>query len=81
MELRAATTRDMTCPNCGGHTDIRFAEWIWRSMPCSGIQDGVLMFDTAGDKVEWEAAKDAVLYCCACNKEFAIPEDIRIDFE
>jgi hypothetical protein len=84
------------CPECGnrGREDdgwdmharvpFRLIERVLRSWEFTTVkrEDGSirLMADTDSDKVDWESGNGLSLECCACFRQFPIPEGLTPDF-
>jgi len=80
--LKPAREEDFTCPKCGKTDKVAFGEFVLRRMFLKHVRDGVAVFDTSTDEINWESSTgDPFLYCLACGEEWKLPADTEIDFQ
>jgi hypothetical protein len=77
--LPAANTPTSMCPQCGSR-EFAYAEYVQRMYRRCQEKDGVLVCHTASGVVNWEASKDAMLYCRQCGQQIPVPAGQAIDF-
>lgn len=54
----------------------------WLFMPQRQADGRLLLIaDTASDKVDWESGANLCFECMQCFGDFAVPEDVEVDFD
>jgi len=86
----------IVCPHCGNHGEkggewemnawgpFKLIEEVirsWLFVPkCADDGSLLLVADTVTDEVDWESGKDLRFECMQCFGQFAVPDDIEVDF-
>ncbi|HSP13391.1 MAG TPA: hypothetical protein VLV78_01415 [Thermoanaerobaculia bacterium] len=87
----------IVCPECGNHGEpngtwthnswapFRLIEEVVRSFMFSAEVDEKgkleLIADTETDAVDWESSSNLRFECMACFAQFAIPDEVSVDFQ